>query len=192
MTIHRMGLTAALTLLVSALLTSAQFAESTPQDKAAMQLYFTSINFSTKRDFKRALLNINKAISMRPQRADFLLQRSNIHQKLCRLDLALADAKFAIVSEPENWLARIRASELLLLMNRPKDALAALDAIPASRATNDPMILTYRGIALARLNQRDKSVESLQAAVDAFKKLGVCPNICVQAKNELAKQAVSR
>ena len=120
---------------------------------------------AVERDDKKQLADLDQAIELRPDKAEYLRHRAQYYYAHDQLDKALADADRAIELEPDEALGYALRGTFLLGQEEYDDALASLDR---ASQLEPSMALPYlqRSGLFRRQGDLDKAVEQLSKALE--------------------------
>lgn len=110
-----------------------------------------------------------RARPLHPQHAGLLATLSSAHRALGRFDEALICVETAIRLAPNDPGHRLAHVQLLLALNRPSDALAAITATEESLgdAGRTPDLLNAKGMLLMRTGESHAGIAAFRAAFSA-------------------------
>jgi tetratricopeptide (TPR) repeat protein len=115
-----------------------------------------------------AILSVERAIALQPTFARALTVRAVLTGKREHLNEALAMLERAIAINPLDTNAQFDAGRVLILLNRPDDALARLDQVLASGDPREELRAfshDYRGFALKELKRLNEAGAAYEAAL---------------------------
>ena len=119
----------------------------------------------SQEDLATLLQEIEESLALLPQDWDAWQRKGAILIELERYDEALAALDQAVVANPKAVKAlNSKAWLLLAKLNRPKDALRALEQSLETRP-NQPDIWHFRGVILAELKQPDAAMPAFDTAI---------------------------
>ncbi|MDN3921735.1 aspartyl protease family protein [Roseateles violae] len=84
---------------------------------------------AARRDYARALADLDRACEMAPEVADYLVRRGAVHERMRKAKLALADYERALRLEPTQAEARLRRVRLRTALGERSAALEDLQAL---------------------------------------------------------------
>ena len=140
---------------------AAEPAASGAQASAADQFARRGAASAARRDYERALADLNRACELEPASATFLAQRGVVQEALDRPARAIEDFDKALQLDPEQADARLRRASLRWRAKNSQGAKADLDALDQSLTSQAQMRLPMSHLywelgqpaqALAQLN----------------------------------------
>ena len=87
---------------------------------------------ASRRDYKAALADLNRALSLEPSNGMYLLQRARTRVMSGEMAAAYADLDQALKVAPANSQIRLAHASSLISRKRPSDALADLESLDAT------------------------------------------------------------
>ena len=133
--------------------------------------------FAARRDFNRALADMNHACEMEPGNARYLLQRARVLLALSKGSLALADLNDAARLDPTDVDVRLVRARVHLAMNNAtgaREGLAAADSAASPRAhvrRDIANLYLALGLPEAALPQLDQWISAHAQEVDLHEAL---------------------
>lgn len=112
---------------------------------------------TSRRDYKAALADLDRAIEMDPRNGRYLLERARAQLLAGNRSAAFADFDLAAKVAPTNPEVRLARAESLLGRERTSDALPDLEAVDASLPREDDQRLMLAGM-FARIDRFDEAI----------------------------------
>jgi tetratricopeptide (TPR) repeat protein len=111
--------------------------DMSPPASAAATRYYRGYALLRLKNYPQALTDLNEAIRLQPDNADYYLARGEVQQALERYDAALADFDEFNRRAPNDARGLIWRGEVLDAMGKPQEALAALERAVSLSPGND-------------------------------------------------------
>ncbi|QDU91252.1 lipoprotein NlpI [Pirellulimonas nuda] len=119
---------------------------------------------ATQADVERRLADFDKAITIEPEKVEYVLLRAKHYFATQEFDACLKDIDAAVAMAPENFAVHELKALVLLAQEKPEAALESFNK--ASELEPDAVSpYQYRGEVFSRLGDLDKAIEQLNKAV---------------------------
>jgi tetratricopeptide (TPR) repeat protein len=133
--------------------------EATPDQKAEA----LALRSSVQKEEKDQLADLNRAIELQPDKADYLRLRAQHLYEHDKFDEALADVDRALKMEPDHAATNELRGMILLGLNKYDDALKSFDR-SSELAPENPLPFQHRGELFRQKGDLQKSLEQLTKA----------------------------
>lgn len=128
---------------------------SAPSTSAAIARYYRGFTFLRLKNYPLALSDLNEALRLQPNNADYYLARGEVQQALESYDAALRDFDEVSKRAPKDPRGLISRGAVLEAMGKPQEALAALDSA-VTRAPENESAVFERDRLRAQSNATDQ------------------------------------
>lgn len=135
--------------------------EATPDQKAEA----LALRSAVQKDDKKQLADLNRAIELQPEKADYLRLRSQHLYENEKFDDALVDADQALKMEPDHAATNELRGMILLGLDKYDDALKAFDR-SSELVPEAPLPYQHRGELYRQKGDMQKAVEQLTKALE--------------------------
>ena len=116
---------------------------------------------AARHDFEHALADLSKAVELRPDEPEYLLQRAVVYRQNGQADLALADLDHALTLNQDFLRAYLPRAEIRLHQKNVEGAIADLDAVDrlAPKQADVRFVLAERYEVVDRFSQSIKQYD---------------------------------
>ena len=114
--------------------------------------------YAARRDFAHALPDLDRAVALAPDNADYVYQRGMARLASAQVFLAMADIEQALKLRPEDTAALLARAELRFIGHDPAGATHDLDEVAKLAAPSADIRLSLAGL-YDRANRMDAAVE---------------------------------
>ena len=135
--------------------------DATPEQKAEA----LALRSAVQKEEKDTLADLNKAIELQPEKADYLRLRAQHLYEEDKFDEALADADKALKIEPEHAATNELRGMVLLGLNKYDEALKSFDR-STELVPQSPLPYQHRGEMYRQKGDLQKALEQLTKALE--------------------------